>query len=473
MTRLHARSIDTFHMNKKVLGIIVAAAGRLGWDLFRRLSIRNNRGIAKGKQIVILGGGFAGVEASRELERLLPEPDNGEIVLVNKTAHLLFTPMLTEAAGGDIQPHHIIVSLASYTRRTRILIGDVKEIDLEKRTAYIGGQKPETLTADHLVICLGASSNFHHVPGVEQSAIEMKTLADANRLRLGALAAVKSAAHEQDPGIRSALLTFLVAGGGYTGVETIAGLNELVREAAGAEGIAESEIQVVLAEPLGRLMSEVTEDLAAYAQKQLEVAGIRVLLNTGVKNAQGDTVELTSGEKIRTRTFVWTAGVQANEVVARLPAPKGKSKGLKVSGTLALEEFGGIWALGDSAEVPRPDGKGTYAATAQNALREGKLVARNIVRSLRGLPLKPFSYTPIGQLSLVGRRRGVAEVYGMKFSGFTAYALWKLVYFAKLPSVTQRLRVLSDWILDAVLGPVDKLHYIAEAPQEKHDTVSA
>ena len=471
MTRQNARSTK-FHMNKKVLAIMVAAAGSLGWDLFRRLSTRNNRGIAKGKRIVILGGGFAGVEAARGLERLLPEPDNGEIVLVNNTEYLLFTPMLTEAAGGDIQPHHIIVPLASYTHRTRIILGEVQQIDLEKRTALVGGATPQTLVADELVICLGASSNFHHVPGVEQSAIEMKTLSDANRLRLGALASVKSAGREQDPGVRSALLTFLVAGGGYTGVETIAGLNELVREAADTEGIAEKDIHVVLAEPADRLMSEVTEDLAAYTQKQLEAAGVQVLLKTGVKSAQGDTVELTNGEKIRTRNFVWAAGVEANKVVATLPAPKGKSKGLQVSGTLSLEKFKGVWALGDSAEVPRPDGKGTYGATAQNALREGKLVARNIVRSLRGQPLKPFSYTPIGELSLVGRRRGVALVYGLKFSGFTAYAMWKLVYLAKLPLMSQRLRVLSDWILDAVLGPAQKLQYLEAAPLQKQGAAS-
>ena len=459
-------------MNKKVLGIIVAAAGSLAWDLFQRLSIRNNRGIAKGKRVVILGGGFAGAEAARELERLLPEPDNGEIVLVNKTEYMLFTPMLTEAAGGDVQSHHIIVPLASYTKRTRIIVGEVQHIDLAQRTAAVEGETKQTLAADELVICLGASSNFHHVPGVEQIAIEMKTLDDANRLRRGALASVKSAAREYDPGVRSALLTFLVAGGGYTGVETIAGLNELVREAAKTAGLDESEIRVVLAEPADRLMSEVTESLAAYTQKELEAAGIRVLLKTGIKSAQGDTVELTNGEKIRTRNFVWTAGVEANKVVAALPAPKGKSKGLKVSGTLALEQFEGVWALGDSAEVPKPDGKGTYGATAQNALREGTLVARNIVRSLRGQPLKPFRYTPIGQLSLVGRSRGVAEVYGMKFSGFTAYALWKLVYIAKLPSLTQRARVLSDWILDAVLGPAEKIQHLSASPNQKHDAAS-
>ncbi len=453
-------------MNRKVLGVSVAAVACLGWDLFKRLSTRHNQGIARGKRFVILGGGFGGVEASRELERLLPGPDNGEIVLVSETDYLLFTPMLTEAVGGEIQPHHIIVPLKSYTRRSKIVNGEIKSIDLKRRSVVINGGDPDALTADHLVIALGATSNFHHAPGVEKSALTVKTLEDANRIRQGALGLVKSAALEANPEERRAMLTFIVAGGGYTGVETIAALNELVREtAAPHEHISESDIQMVLVEPLGRLMTEVTEDLAAYSQKILQGSGIRVVLNTGVESAEGDTIELTNGEKIRARTFVWTAGIEPNKLITELDAPKGKGKALQVTAELALKQFEGVWALGDCADVPQPDGKGSYGATAQNATREGKLVARNIVRLLRGQPLKPFRYRPIGELSLVGRRRGVARIYDRNFSGFTAYVLWRLVYFGKLPSVTQRIRVLSDWLLDAVLGPAAKLQYIPALPK--------
>ena len=458
-------------MNRKVLGIAVGVAACLGWDLVKRISIRHNRGIAKGKRFVILGGGFAGVEASRELERLLPEPDNGEIVLVNENEFLLFTPMLTEAVAGEIQPHHIIVPLKPYVRRTKIVVGPVENIDLKNRTVSVGGLDGRTLRADQLVISLGASSNFHHAPGVEQSAIQMKTLEDATRVRQGALALVKAAAREYDPAERDAMLTFLVAGGGYTGVETIAALNEMVREtAARYESLAGVQIRMIIVEPLERLMSEVTEDLAAYSQKQLEAAGIRVLLKTGVRSGQGDLIELTNGDKIRARTFIWSAGVEANKLVGQLDASKGKSKGLKVTSELRLKEFEGVWAIGDCAEVPRLDGKGNYGATAQNATREGKQAARNIVKLLRNQPLQPFRYTPIGELALVGRRRGVARIYNKNFCGFTAYVLWRMVYFAKLPSMRQRIRVLSDWLLDAVLGPTAKFHSLSAPPREKVTT---
>ncbi len=455
-------------MNRKVLGIVIAGAACLGWDLFKRLATRHNRGIARGKRIVILGGGFGGVEASRELERLLPGHDNGEVILVNQSDYLLFTPMLTEAVGGNIQPHHIIVPLKSYTRRTKVVVGEVESIDLHKREVSIGGLERQTLTADHLVIALGASSNFHHAPGVEQSAVTMKTLEDAYRVKQGALALVKGAAWENNAEERAAMLTFLVAGGGYTGVETIAALNDMVREAAARhENLKESEIRMVLAEPMYRIMSEVTEDLASYSQEELEKAGVEVLVKTGVKGAVGNTVELSNGEKIRACTFIWTAGVEANKLVAQLDAPQGKGKALKVTGELALHNFSGVWALGDCAEIPRQDGEGNYTNTAQNATREGKLVARNIVRKLRNLPQQPFRYTPIGELAIVGRRRGVARIYNQNFSGFTAYVLWRLIYFAKLPSMTQRLRVLSDWVLDAVLGPVAEFHYVSAAPRNK------
>ena len=452
-------------MNRKVLGVIVSGIACLGWDLYQRLSVRKNRGLAKGKRLLILGGGFAGVEACRELEHLLPGDDNGEILLVNRTEYLLFTPMLTEAVGADVEPHHIIVPLHSYTRRTKVIVGDVEAIDLKTRTVTVCVPSEEKISADHLVIALGATTNFHHAPGVEKSAIPMKTLEDAWRVKQGALSLVKAAAREHDPAERAAMLTFVVAGGGYTGVETIASLNEMVRDAAAeCDKSLVSQIRMLLAEPAERLMSEVTKDLADYSQQQLEKAGIEVKLKTGIKSAEGDVIELANGEKIRARTFIWTAGVEANRVVAQLDAPKGKGQALQVSGDLALTQFQGVWALGDCAEVPKPNHQGSYAPIAQNALREGTLVAQNIVRQMRGEPLKPFTYTPIGELALVGRRRGVARIYNFNISGFIAYAMWRFVYFAKLPSMSQRLRVLSDWVLDAVLGPVSKYHYIAATP---------
>lgn len=439
----------------------------LGRDLYAKLRKRRNAGVAKGKRIVILGAGFAGVEAARELARLLPDESNGEIVLVSRNDYLLFTPMLTEAVGGGIQPHHIIVPLQSYShfKRVKRIISEVKGIDLRTRTVSLEGAETEKITADHLIVCLGSSANYHHVPGAEQNAVTMKTLEDAEGVRQSALSLIKAATQEQDKEQRKAMLTFFVAGGGYTGVETIAALNELVRETiVRYTDLNESEVQMTIAEPAGRLMGEVSPDLAAYSQKQLERDGIRVLLKTGVKSAQNGVVELSNGEKIQTRTFIWTAGVEPNTLTMQLDAPKGHSKGLQVNNCFVLEKYTGVWAVGDNADVPKPDGQGSYGGTAQNALREGKLVARNVVRSLKGEPLQSFTYTPIGQLALVGKGRGVALVYGFKFSGLIAWAMWRAVYLAKMPSMKQRIRVLMDWCMDLLLEPVGVSEFVTVSP---------
>jgi NADH dehydrogenase len=463
-------------MDRKVIAIGASLLACLGRDIYAKLRIKRNAGVAKDKRIVILGSGFAGVEAARELARLLPDKDNGEIVLVSKHDYLLFTPMLTEAVGGGIQPHHIIVPLQSYPRFKRVkrVIGEVKGIDLHTRTISLEGAETDKITADQLIICLGSTSNYHHVPGAEQNAVTMKTLEDAEGVRQSALALIKAATNEQDKEQRKAMLTFVVAGGGYTGVETIAALNDLVRETISTyTELDKSEVQMIIAEPAGRLMGEVSPDLASYSQKQLERAGIRVLLKTGVKSAGNGAVELSNGERIQTRTFIWTAGVEPNTLTMQLDAPKGHSKGLKVNNCFVLENYSGVWAVGDDADVPKPDGKGSYGATAQNALREGKLAARNIVRSLKGEPLQPFTYKPIGQLALVGRYRGVALVYGFKFSGLTAWAMWRAVYWAKMPSVKQKIRVLIDWCMDLLLEPVGVSDFVTVPPARRQTVENA
>ena len=414
-----------------------------------------NARLAKGKNFVIVGGGFGGVEAAMELSRLIPTVgEQCEVTVVDQNDFLLFTPMLTEAVGAQVKAHHVIVPLESFSGRPRLVKARVTSIDLATRQVHFENPDLAPIVADELILALGASSDFHAVPGAEESAFTLKTLQDARDIRQNALAMVKAAAAAVPGPERDAMLTFLVAGGGYTGVEAIAALNDMVREAIQLERrLHGAAVRMILAEPVDRLMSEVTPDLAAYAKKQLEQAGVRVLLNSGIKSAHGDTVELANGEHVRTKTFIWTAGVKANALMEQLPVPKSKVNAVKVHGTLALPEYQGVWAIGDCAQVPKPDGKGSYAPTAQNATREGKLVARNIVRSLRGDRTLPFTYTPIGELALVGRRRGIARIYGYNFSGFIAFAMWRAVYLAKMPSLTQRLRILKDWLADAMLGP--------------------
>ncbi len=459
----------------KSLVIGTAAFAYAGWKVLRDMEAFRNDGIAKGKRIVILGSGFGGAYAAGELAQLLPQEDNGEIVLVDRHPYLLFTPMLTEAVGAEVEAHHIIAPVDELPKRVQFVEGTIQEIDLKTKTVTVkkSDDRQTQLKADHLVIALGATSNFHHIPGVEDVAIPLKTLDDAYNIRQGALAMLKAACQEENADERKAMLTFVMAGGGYTGVEGIAALNDMVRDRIAADNqIKSSDVRMILAEPLDRLMTEITPDLASFAQVQLERAGIEIKLKTGIKSVDGDKIELTSGEKLRARTLIWAAGIEPNELVGKLGAPVSKKKAIETDRCFAVESFPGVWAIGDCAAVPKADNKGTYEPTAQNATREGTMVARNIVRSLRGEPLQPFTFTQIGELALVGKRKGVARVYGYNFSGIFAWAMWRGVYIAKMPSMGQRLRILCDYLLDFVLGTKAQYHYAATPPSHNRAEIA-
>jgi NADH dehydrogenase len=432
------------------------------WATLRRLEERTvNAGLAKGKRFIILGGGFAGAAVAQELARLLPGQGNGEILLIDEDNYLLFTPMLTEAAGGELETRHIVSPLRSVEPRARFVQGRITKIDLAAKSVQVethsGNLDPATQTfqADHLIIALGSVTNFHGTPGAAENSIPMKKLDDARGVFQRVSACLERAAVEPDAAKRKELLTFVVGGGGYTGVETMAAVNDLVRASVTKLPLIQPrEIRTVIVQPGDRLLPELSADLASYATEKLKERGVEVLLNTGIASATDQAVDLQNGEHIPARTLIWAAGITPNPLIADLPATKGKHHGLTVDGCCQVPGHAGVWALGDCAEIPNPATNETYAPTAQNATREGKLVAQNIVGSLRNQSPKPFRYTPLGELALVGRHSGVARVYGHNFSGLLAWAMWRGVYLAKMPDIGQRGRILCDWLLDMAFGRV-------------------
>ncbi len=418
-----------------------------------------NAGVAAGKRFLVLGGGFAGTAVAQELARLLHGEANGEITLIDADNYLLFTPMLTEAAGGAVEPRHIVSPMRSLSQRVTFVQGEIKSIDIASRSVKVetgaGRLEPRTrtFTGDHLVIALGSTVNFHSTPGVQENAIGMKRLEDASAAFERVSACLEQASLEEDAAQQQALLTFVVGGGGYTGVETMAAINDLARMSARKlPRMVPDRIRTILVHPEDRLMSETSPELADYAMRKLKEHGVEVQLNASIEAAGPDFVQIKDGERIATRTLIWAAGVMPNPLLDMVDAKKGKHRGLTVDSSCRVPEHPGVWALGDCAEIPQPDGKGTYAPTAQNATREGALVARNIVASLHGKPPLPFRYTPVGELALVGHRSGVARVYGANFSGLLAWAMWRAIYLAKMPSLAQQARILSDWLLDIVAG---------------------
>ena len=418
-----------------------------------------NRGVARGKRFLVLGGGFAGAAVAQELAHLLHRSDNGEITLVDADNYLLFTPMLTEAAGGAIEPRHIVSPLRSLHSRVNFVQGQITKVDVATKTVEIetgAGEIPlqtRKLKADHLVIALGSVVNFHGTPGVAENAIGMKQLSDASAAFERVSSCLERAVLEADEQKQRELLTFVVGGGGYTGVETMAAINDLARMTARKfPRMEQKQIRTVLIHPGDRLMPEISPELSAYATGKLKEHGVEVILNASISETGADFVQIKGGERIRTRTLIWAAGVMPNPLLNSINAPEGKHRGLVVDSCCRVEGHSGVWALGDCAEIPEPGGKGTYAPTAQNATREGKLVARNIVAALQGKPPQPFRYTPVGELALVGHRSGVARVYNHNFSGLLAWAMWRAIYLAKMPSLSQQARILSDWIFDVVAG---------------------
>ncbi len=440
-------------------GVAVGAVYAIRATLRRLEEKSANAALGKGKRFLILGGGFAGVAAATKLAQLLPGNDNGEILLIDEDNYLLFTPMLTEAAGGELNTRDIVSPARSLGDRIRFVQGQITNIDLAKRSVDIeigtGNLEParQTLTGDHLVIALGSVVNFHHTPGVAENAISMKRLDDATQAFEHVSACIERANVEPDAQKRKELLTFVVGGGGYTGVETMAAINDLVRSSAERmQGLDHHDVRTIVVHPGDRLLPEITPELAAYATRKLKERGVEVRLNVKIESAGKNYVQVQGGERIAARTLIWAAGVAPNPLLEHLPAAKGKHHGLQVNGCFQVPGHDAVWALGDCAEIPQPDGKSTYAPTAQNATREGKLLAYNIVSSLRGGSLQEFRYTPIGELALVGRHSGVARVYGRNFSGPIAWAMWRTIYLAKMPGMAQRSRIMTDWILDAVFG---------------------
>ena len=273
----------------------------------------------------------------------------------------------------------------------------------------------------------------------------MKTLYDARRVQVTAQRNVELA-RDATGDERKRLLSVVVAGGGYTGVETIAAVNDLVRDTAKAHSIPETDLSVTLVEPGKRLMTEMPEPLGDYGKQRLEKDGVRVLLGVGVQTVESGKLILTNGETLRPGLLIWDTGIVPAPLIATLDCAKGKHHGIATDSCFRVQGQTNVWAVGDCAEIPDPNHAGkTFAPTAQNATREGALVAANIAAVIRHRAAKPFTYKQIGELAVISRYAGVAHVFGVNIKGFLGWLLWRAVYVAKMPGISQKLGILGDW----------------------------
>src|SRR5215470_14959936 len=413
------------------------------------------------KRILILGGGFGGLYTALELQKLLSGDPSIGITLVNRENFFLFTPMLHEIAASDLDVTHIVNPIRRLLKRVEFFHGEVQAIDLRSRSVRLvhGPERhPHEMGYDYLVIALGSTTNYYNIPGLADKAVAMKSLGDAIHLRNQLIDLLEEADVECAVGSRNELLTIVVAGGGFSGVETVAAVNDFLRCALKSyPHLAGKLIRVVLVHPGEVVLPELGPELGLYAQEKLSKRGVEIRVKTKVERITEAGVELNDGTTIEAKTIVWTAGTSPNPVLSALPCAKEHSR-LVANPFLELPGFEGVWALGDCAVILDPTGM-PYPPTAQHAMRQGKTVARNIVATIRGGKRKKFEYSTIGLLAAIGRRTGVANILGVNFSGFLAWFLWRTIYLGKLPRLEKKVRVAFDWTLDLLFAK-DLVHFM-------------
>ncbi len=401
--------------------------------------------------VVILGGGFAGAFSAKYLRRLLPR--EVAIELICDRNYFVFQPLLPEVAAGTINALDAVTPLRAMLRDVRVRLGSVRGVDFEARTVELlqgSKRRPITRRYSHLVIALGQATDLSRLPGFAEHSMTMRDLADAHRLRNHVIECLEHADVTDDAAIKQRLLTFVVAGGGFSGVEVVGELAEMIRRALRFyPRVRPAEIRVLVVQRGSRILPELPEKLGAYAQAKLTARGIEVRTESSLREATATAVVTDRGEIIPTQTLVTTVGNGPTPLVHSLGLPM--ERGKVVTGrSLAISGYDGVWALGDCALVPLGDGQ-FAPPTAQYALRQAKCVAGNIAAALHGRPAAAFAHDPKGSLASLGNYRGVAELYGRRLSGLLAWLLWRGFYISMLPGFATRLRVALNWAFDYVL----------------------
>src|SRR6266852_1221135 len=462
--RAHFAALVGWLLYGGVLGVTQRALRALAQKRFGPESELAPVASVEKKRILILGGGFAGMKTAECLEQELRANPDVSITLVSETNALLFTPMLAEVAGSSLEPSHISTPLRTSLHRTEFLRGRVSGIDLGRRVVRLdgagsnigdGGERERELAYDHLVLALGSVSNYFGMGNVEKLAFNFKSLLDAIRIRNHVIEMFERADREEDAGLRRKYLTFVIAGGGFAGVELAGALNDFARGIlADYPKLQRQDLQVVLVHPRDCILPELSESLGRYAQKKMEERGVIFRMNTRLKDVMPGAVLLNDGT-IAAETLVWTAGTAPSPIVKSLAVEKDKRGAVKVDETLRVAGTTGVWGLGDCAAVV--DGKSGKPCppTAQFALREAQQLAKNIAAELEGRKPRAFHFNSLGALCVIGHQTACAELTlpfarnkAMRISGLFAWLMWRGIYLSKLPGVERKVRVLVDWTIE-------------------------
>ncbi len=407
------------------------------------------------KRLVVVGGGFAGITLAQRLERQLPP--EWRLTLVSQENFITFNPLLPEVIGASILPSHVIAPHRQMIRCSSVCMAQVTEVDYQAKTIHYLGEGTGTIEYDQLVLACGVNANLDLVKGMVQHALPLKTLGDSLFLRNRVISRLEQAELQPDVRVRRWLTTFVIIGGGFSGVETAGELIDFLEASLRYyPRIQRDDIRVVLLHSQNRLLPELSASLGEFARRKMCMQGLDIRLEARAVRIDDRSVTLGNGEIIPAGTIVCTIGTSPSPLVTESPLPKERGR-VRVEPDMSVPGFDGVWALGDCAAVPNQlDGK-VCPPTAQFADRQARQLARNIVAKLRGQPTRPFSFKPVGQLATIGHNKAVAEMFGLRISGFVAWLLWRGVYLLKIPTLARKTRLFLEWNW-AMFFPPDIAH---------------
>ncbi len=422
------------------------------------------------KQVVILGAGFGGAYTAMHLEKYLKKTKEPfEISIVNRENYFVFQPMLAEVVGGSLGILDTINPIRKLLRKTTLFVREIDSIDIENQKIYLTpkfSHKVREIHYDHLVLGLGTVTDFRGMAGLHEHALPFKNLADSIAIRNQVIDVMETAARTYDETLKNKLLTFVVGGGGFSGTEVVAEVNDLVHKLAkDYPEIDQNQIRVILIHSKDRLMDkEMPESLGRYAEKLLKKRGVEFRFGAHLKTATPEEAILDTGEHIPTKTVISTVPSSPNPLIESLPLKLERGKIVADAGMQA-EGRDNIWAIGDCAAIPHLAGKGICPPTAQFAIREAKVLAYNIAASLSGWDKKEFRFKALGMMGALGHQSAVAELFGMfKFSGLFAWILWRMIYWIKLPGMSRKVKVALTWMLDTMI-PIESVQIKTAASQ--------
>jgi len=416
------------------------------------------------KKIVILGGGFAGVECARQLEKEFGNDPEIELVMVSEDNFLLFTPMLPQVASGMIETRHIVLPIRTICKKTKFYESRIKNIDPYGKIVTLwgtGDKRSISLHYDFLVVALGSETNFFGMADVEKNAYTMKTLNDAVMLRNRVIDMLEQAENETNPILRKSFLNFVVVGGGFAGIETAGELMDLLLDARKYyPTIHKDDIKVIVLEALGMILPGFNTKLANFAKDKMVERGIDIRLKTAVTSFDGNEVTTKSLDEnpkdsgdtseidsTITKTLIWTAGVTPVNTIKRSMFKTEKGKVL-VNDYLEVTDFPGVFAIGDCALHIDPETQRPLPPTAQIAEAQAKIAAKNLISLMKNSTKEKFVYHSKGQMAIIGKRSGIATFLGMNISGFWAWLIWRNVYLSKITTFDKKTRVFLDWVID-------------------------